>query len=52
MKDCSKCGANNWTWKCEGGLMQGTCGQCGEKTNRFKANGKRQTLDGKRENKN
>lgn len=46
MKDCKNCGTNNWTWKCESGMMQGTCAKCGEKTNRFKANGKHKTLDG------
>ena len=45
MKNCEKCGKNNWSWKCENGMMQGKC-ECGEKTNRFKANGKHKTLDG------
>ena len=45
MKDCIKCGKNNWGWKCEGGTMQGTCLECGEKTNKFKASGKHKTLD-------
>ena len=40
MKDC-KCGFNKWKWKCESGMMQGTCQNCGNKTNKFKANGKR-----------
>lgn len=40
MKDCSQCGLNKWVWKCEAGMMQGTCSNCGLTTNKFKANGK------------
>jgi hypothetical protein len=41
MRDCQMCGANKWKWDCQSGLMQGTCSECGAKTNKFKANGKR-----------
>lgn len=40
MRDCKNCGQNNWAWKCEKGFMQGTCRGCGEKTNRFRADGR------------
>lgn len=40
MKDCKNCGQNNWAWKCEDGMMEGSCITCGAKTNKFKANGK------------
>jgi len=40
MYNCKKCGNNNWKWKCNNGMMKGTCLSCGEKTNEFKANGK------------
>ena len=46
MKNC-KCGVNQWQWKCEGGMMQGTCASCGNKTNKFKANGKRRKEENK-----
>lgn len=47
MKDCEQCGINKWNWHCERGMMQGTCSNCGLTTNKFKANGKHRTLDGK-----
>jgi hypothetical protein len=37
MKNCAKCGQNNWKWKCEQGMITGYCQGCGEKTNTFKA---------------
>ena len=37
MYDCKECGKNNWGWKCEQGIMQGICKECGAKTNKFKA---------------
>lgn len=40
MRNCKNCGENKWSWRCENGLMEGTCGACGQKTNKFKANGK------------
>ena len=40
MKDCVKCGKNNWKWECVKGLMTGYCQSCGRKTNTFKANGR------------
>lgn len=40
MKDCVKCGKNDWSWHCENGFMEGTCRGCGAKTNKFKADGK------------
>jgi hypothetical protein len=40
MYDCKQCGINNWKWVCEKGMMEGTCQNCGEKSNRFKAHTK------------
>ena len=37
MFDCRKCGANDWGWSCQGGIMKGKCKKCGELTNEFRA---------------
>jgi hypothetical protein len=48
MKECTTCKVNSWSWKCEQGMMQGTCLGCGAKTNKFKANGShRKAIDKK-----
>lgn len=37
MFDCRKCGANDWGWECQNGMMKGKCKKCGELTNEFRA---------------